>query len=51
MDFDLQWLLWGLPIAFALGWIASRFDVRQWRREQQESPRAYFQGLNLLLNE
>jgi lipopolysaccharide biosynthesis regulator YciM len=51
MDFDLQWLLWGLPLAFALGWLASRFDVRQWRREQRESPRAYFRGLNFLLNE
>ena len=51
MDFDLQWLLWGLPLAFALGWLASRFDVRQWRREQRESPKAYFRGLNFLLNE
>src|ERR1700712_2766760 len=51
MDFDLQWLLLGLPIAFALGWMASRFDLRQWKREQRESPRAYYQGLNLLLNE
>jgi lipopolysaccharide biosynthesis regulator YciM len=51
MEFDFQWLLWGLPVAFALGWLASRFDVRQWRREQVESPRAYFKGLNLLLNE
>jgi lipopolysaccharide biosynthesis regulator YciM len=51
MDFDLQWLLLGLPVAFGLGWLASRFDVRQWKREQHESPRAYFKGLNLLLNE
>jgi lipopolysaccharide biosynthesis regulator YciM len=51
MDFDLQWLLLGLPLAFALGWLASRFDVRQWKREQRESPKAYFKGLNLLLNE
>jgi lipopolysaccharide biosynthesis regulator YciM len=51
MDFDYQWLLIGLPVAFALGWIASRLDVRQWKREQRESPRAYFKGLNLLLNE
>ena len=26
MDFDLSWLLWGLPIAFGLGWLASRLD-------------------------
>lgn len=51
MDFDLQWLLLGLPVAFALGWLASRLDVRQWRREQRDSPKAYFKGLNLLLNE
>jgi lipopolysaccharide biosynthesis regulator YciM len=51
MEFDLQWLLVGLPAAFALGWLASRLDLRQWKRAQQESPRAYFKGLNLLLNE
>jgi lipopolysaccharide biosynthesis regulator YciM len=51
MEFDLQWLLWGLPVAFALGWIGSRLDLRQWKRAQQDSPRAYFKGLNLLLNE
>ena len=51
MAFDLQWLLIGLPIAFALGWLGSRLDLRQWKREQRESPRAYFKGLNLLLNE
>ena len=28
MDFDLQWLLLGLPVAFAIGWLASRFDMR-----------------------
>ena len=31
MDFDLTWLLWGLPIAFGLGWFASRLDLRQLR--------------------
>lgn len=51
MDFDLQWFLLPLPVAFALGWMASRLDLRQWRREQRESPKAYFKGLNLLLNE
>ncbi len=51
MDFDLQWLLLGLPIAFALGWLASRFDLRQWKREERSSPKPYFKGLNLLLNE
>jgi lipopolysaccharide biosynthesis regulator YciM len=52
MDFvDVQWLLIGLPIAFALGWVASRLDIGQWKRAQREAPKAYFQGLNLLLNE
>ena len=51
MDFDLQWLLLGLPLTFAFGWLASRFDVRQWKREQKDSPKAYYKGLNLLLNE
>jgi lipopolysaccharide biosynthesis regulator YciM len=51
MGFDLQWLLIGLPLAFALGWMASRFDLRQLKRERQDAPRAYFKGLNLLLNE
>lgn len=51
MDFDLQWLLLGLPLAFGLGWLGSRLDLRQWRRERRDSPRAYFKGLNLLLNE
>ncbi|NHK97460.1 lipopolysaccharide assembly protein LapB [Rubrivivax benzoatilyticus] len=51
MDFDFQWLLIGLPVAFALGWLASRFDLRQVRRDNRDAPRAYFKGLNLLLNE
>ena len=51
MDFDVQWLLLGVPFAFAIGWLASRFDARQWQREQRDSPRAYYKGLNLLLNE
>lgn len=51
MDLDLQWLLLGLPVAFALGWLASRFDLRQLRQDHEDSPRAYFKGLNLLLNE
>jgi lipopolysaccharide biosynthesis regulator YciM len=51
MDFDLQWLLWGLPLAFAFGWLASRMDVRQLKREQADSPKVYYKGLHLLLNE
>ncbi|MGE0350006.1 lipopolysaccharide assembly protein LapB [Hydrogenophaga sp.] len=51
MDFDFTWLLWGLPLAFALGWGASRLDLRQWRLESRQAPKAYFRGLNHLLNE
>lgn len=51
IDFELQWLLIGLPVAFALGWLASRLDLRQFRRDSRDAPRAYFKGLNLLLNE
>jgi lipopolysaccharide biosynthesis regulator YciM len=51
MDFDYYWLLLGLPFAFLLGWMASRMDLRQLKREDRASPQAYFKGLNLLLNE
>lgn len=51
MDFDLRWLLFALPVAFGLGWLASKLDARQWKREQHDAPKAYFKGLNLLLNE
>lgn len=51
MEFDFTWLLWALPVAFAMGWLASRFDLRQWRLESQQAPKAYFRGLNHLLNE
>lgn len=51
MELDLTWLLWGLPLAFVLGWLASRLDLRQWRMESRQAPKAYFRGLNHLLNE
>jgi lipopolysaccharide biosynthesis regulator YciM len=51
MDFDLSWILLGLPLAFVLGWLASRLDLRQLRIENRQAPRAYFKGLNFLLNE
>jgi len=51
MDFDLSWILLGLPLAFGLGWIASRLDLRQLRIENKQAPKAYFKGLNFLLNE
>ena len=51
MEFDLFWILLGLPLAFMLGWLASRFDLRQLRAESRTAPKAYFKGLNYLLNE
>ena len=51
MEFDLVWLLLGLPLAFMLGWGASRIDLRQLRAENRSVPKAYFKGLNFLLNE
>ena len=51
MVFDFSWVLLGLPIAFGLGWLASRFDLRQMRLENRQAPKAYFRGLNFLLNE
>ena len=51
MEFDLGWILLGLPLAFMLGWLASRFDLRQLRAENRRVPQAYFKGLHFLLNE
>jgi lipopolysaccharide assembly protein B len=51
MEFDFTWLLWALPLAFGMGWLASRFDLQQWRIESRQAPQAYFKGLNHLLNE
>jgi tetratricopeptide (TPR) repeat protein len=51
MELDLTWILLGLPAAFALGWLASRLDLRQMRIANRQAPRAYFKGLNYLLNE
>ena len=51
MEFDLSWVLLGLPMAFVMGWLASRVDLRQIRLENRQAPKAYFKGLNFLLNE
>jgi lipopolysaccharide biosynthesis regulator YciM len=51
MEFDPLTLLLALPLAFGLGWLASRLDLRQARRDARDAPRAWFKGLNLLLNE
>jgi lipopolysaccharide biosynthesis regulator YciM len=50
MEFETWWLL-GIPIFFALGWIAARVDIKQLVSESRSLPRGYFRGLNFLLNE
>ncbi|WP_296000904.1 lipopolysaccharide assembly protein LapB [Rugamonas sp.] len=50
MEFELWWLL-GIPVFFALGWIAARVDIRQLVSESRSLPRGYFKGLNFLLND
>jgi lipopolysaccharide biosynthesis regulator YciM len=51
MGIDPSWLFLGVPVVFALGWMAARLDWRQLQRERSETPKAYFKGLSLLLNE
>ena len=51
MEFNITLFLLSLPIAFILGWLASRMDMRQLRIENRQAPKAYFKGLNFLLNE
>jgi lipopolysaccharide biosynthesis regulator YciM len=50
MDLDSWWLLI-IPVAFALGWIAARYDLKTLLSESANLPRSYFRGLNFLLNE
>lgn len=50
MEFETWWLL-GIPVFFALGWIAARVDIKQLVSESRSLPRGYFKGLNFLLNE
>lgn len=51
MELDLLWILLGIPLIFAGGWLASRLDLRQLRLDNRQAPKAYFKGLNYLLNE
>ncbi len=50
MDFEAWWLIF-LPLLFALGWMAARFDIKQMLSETRNLPDSYFRGLNFLLNE
>ncbi len=50
MDLDFWWLL-VIPVAFAFGWMAARYDLKALLSESANLPRSYFRGLNFLLNE
>ncbi len=50
IEFEL-WYLLLLPLLFAAGWWLRGVDSRQRRDESDGGPRAYFRGLNYLLNE
>jgi lipopolysaccharide biosynthesis regulator YciM len=50
VDFEPWWLIF-VPLLFALGWLAARFDIRQMLSETRVLPDSYFRGLNFLLNE
>ncbi len=50
IEFEL-WYLVLLPLLFAAGWWLRGVDARQRKGEADGGPRAYFRGLNYLLNE
>jgi lipopolysaccharide biosynthesis regulator YciM len=50
IEFEL-WYLVLLPLLFAAGWWLRGVDARQRRGDADGGPRAYFRGLNYLLNE
>lgn len=51
MEAELTWILLAAPIVFALGWLASRLDLRQWRLHERQASRPYYRGLDYLLGE
>jgi lipopolysaccharide assembly protein B len=50
VEFENWWLI-VIPIAFALGWFASRLERKSSKAMPSGLPDAYFKGLNFLLNE
>jgi len=52
LEVEIWWLL-ALPLFFALGWLASRLDIRSATRSSGGATTAdsYYRGLNYLLNE
>jgi lipopolysaccharide assembly protein B len=51
LDIETSWLIVGLAMAFGLGWVASRLDGWQLKRESRDNPRALQRGLTLLFND
>ena len=51
MDFDISWLLLSLPVAFILGWARLALRPAPDAPGEPAAPKAYFRGLNFLLNE
>jgi lipopolysaccharide assembly protein B len=50
MEFEAWWLLI-LPVFFAAGWFAARWDLRQTIQASRKLPATYFKGLNHLLHD
>lgn len=50
MEIEL-WQLLSLPLLFAVGWLARGFESKVRETDNAASPRSYFRGLNLLLND
>lgn len=51
MESELTLMLLAVPVIFALGWLASRLDLRQWRLDERHASKSYYRGLNYLLGE
>jgi len=47
----LPWLLVAAGFFFALGWLGAKIDVKRLLTESRALPKAYFKGVNFLLNE
>jgi lipopolysaccharide biosynthesis regulator YciM len=50
MEFEAWWLI-ALPIFFGLGWLASAANNKKQMEQTRQLPKAYFKGLNFLLDE
>jgi lipopolysaccharide assembly protein B len=48
LEINLAWLL-AVPVVFALGWVAARFDRGQQRRESRHVPKDILNAMSLLL--